>query len=356
MIRYINKFLVKLQYKLGFTKLFSYPTSATIEITNFCNLKCHVCDQQQVSSRKFGMMSFDQYKSIINELGPYLYDIGFSDTGETFINKEAHDIISYTSKKFPKIFSYMDTNGHFVQPINLIASGLKKISFSVDGMTQKTYSKYRVKGQLSTVLNNLEDLVTLKNKLSSDLIIELKFIVMKHNQHELKEVKEYAKRLGVEFRLETFTARAFYNKVYNESETIKMACNYAPNDKKYSIYDTEKSLKTKILHTYRSQNKTPCYVPWGSTEILYNGEVRPCVVDFDSEYKFGNILEDKSFYKVWNSKKAIEFRSYHVNRTFRKKCESCSTCYITNITNTNIALPRLNVTEKHKEVPYNKFI
>ena len=334
--------------------LFSYPSSATFELTNYCNLRCPVCDQQQVSSRKFGIMSYENYVKIIDEIGPFLKNLGYSDTGEAFINKDIYKIISYTAKKFGDINTYMDTNGHFIDPEKLVMSGLGKISFSIDGLTQETYEAYRKKGTLKTVLANLEELIYYKKKMNSNLFIEIKFIVMKHNQHEIDRLINYGNSIGIDnIRLETFTARAFEGKKYSEYNTLEMAKKYMSDIKQYAIYDIDKSDQHKILHSFRVQNKQACYVPWSETEILYNGDVRPCVVDFDSEHSFGNIFESKSFFSVWNSAAAIKFRKTHISEKFRYQYESCATCMITNYSDCAEARPRLNIKSTHKIISIN---
>ncbi len=326
------------------------PKSATIEITNYCNLRCPVCDQQQVSSRKFGQMTFEEFKLIIDEIGIYLENLGMSDTGETFINKDAYLMISYAKKKFPHLYIYLDTNGHFIDPEKLLTCGIDKISFSIDGLTQDVYEKYRVGGKLETVLKNLNAIKIWKLKNFTETKLELKFIVMKHNEHQLDSLKKFSTDYDFdEIRLEKFTARGFLNKTYSESESIRLANMFTSSMEQYSKYDLIKSNETGLLHSYLIQSKGACSVPWIETEILWNGDVRPCVVDFDSEYVFGNIFKSGSFRKVWNSKVAQKFRMHHAKKLARDIHNSCSTCAYSNLEHSKIAQPRLKAKVKNED-------
>ena len=341
--RRVNNIKSKVSTRLALKKIINYPVSATVEVTNKCNLRCPVCDQQQVSSRNYGLMTFDNFKKIIDEIGPYLLDLGFSDTGETFINRDSHKMISYTRNNYPHIYTYMDTNGHYINPEQVCNCGINKISFSIDGLDQDTYSQYRIQGRLEKVIDNLKKIKSYREKNGkNETIIELKFIVMKHNQHQLPYLEEFSKELGVdEVRIEKFTSRGFKLRKYSQEESINLAKKYISTIPKFAKYDIEKSLETGLIHSFEVQKPTACQVPFTFTEILYNGDVRPCVVDFDSEHCFGNIFEAGSFWKVWTSKKAEEFRRNHSDKTFRDKYECCKSCMITNYYDSEESKPLL---------------
>ena len=76
------------EYVLG------YPYWLTIDPTNFCTLKCPFCPTGQGrNSRTRAMLSLDNFKKIIDELGPYLIHIDFCNWGEPLLNKQIYDNI-----------------------------------------------------------------------------------------------------------------------------------------------------------------------------------------------------------------------------------------------------------------------
>ena len=133
--------------------------------------------------------------------------------------------------------------------------------------------------------------------------------------------------------------RGFKLRKYSQEESINLATKYMSTILNLRSM-IAKSQETGLIH-FEVQKPTACQVPFTFTEILYNGDVRPCVVDFDSEHCFGNIFEAGSFWKVWTSKKAEEFRRNHSDKTFRDKYECCKSCMITNYYDSKESKPLL---------------
>jgi radical SAM protein with 4Fe4S-binding SPASM domain len=95
-------------------------------------------------------------------------------------------MIAYAKKKGIKVIS--STNGHLFGTIDqtdrLIASGLDTIIFAIDGISQETYQRYRQGGNLESALDGIRAMVERKRALHSlTPRINLRFIVMKHNEH-----------------------------------------------------------------------------------------------------------------------------------------------------------------------------
>ena len=65
-------------------------------------------------------------------------------------------------------------------------------------MDQKTHEIYRI-SKLDKTIENIEKLVQLRKKYNnSSLEIEVGFIVMRHNEHQVKEFYNWAKNIGVD--------------------------------------------------------------------------------------------------------------------------------------------------------------
>jgi radical SAM protein with 4Fe4S-binding SPASM domain len=77
---------------------------------------------------------------------------------------------------------------------SLFDAGLDYLSISVDGATQKSYETFRKGGSLKKVLTNIKHAVSLQRSTH----IELQFIIMQHNEHEIDKIKQIAKSLGVD--------------------------------------------------------------------------------------------------------------------------------------------------------------
>lgn len=329
MINYINKFKkffqsrqkgIDISYYFKLPYVLAYPKSATVEITNLCNLNCPVCEGRNISVRKKGNMDYGSFKIILDEIGPHLYDLELHNWGEPFINKDIYKMIMYARGKAPDAYIYMDTNGHFIDTEQLFTSPPDELVFSIDGLDQKTYEKYRVNGNLEKVLGNLRNCVDAKKNLKTNKPrLVFKFICMKHNEHQLDLIPEFSKNIGADdYRIELFTSRSV--------EHAKEFMSTIPQYQKYDPAELERGL----LVPYMRQLTTPCSAIWTHANIYWNGDVSSCCLDYNSDYSWGNIFKKGSFWKVWNSKQAIAFRNLHRKLGYRSRISICRDCYLTN--------------------------
>ena len=162
----INLSLIFIQHQfLKNSKVYGYPIRLVIEPTNFCNLDCSLC-HAGISNKKLerGMMSFEDFKKVIDELKDYLFEIDLYNFGESLLNKDIYKMINYANKK--NIKTNLATNLNVVDVDQLLDSNLDTLILSVDGITQETYSKYRRKGNLNKVMNNLNEIINKKRLLN----------------------------------------------------------------------------------------------------------------------------------------------------------------------------------------------
>src|SRR5436309_2466168 len=117
--------------------------------------------------------------------------------GEPFLNKRAYEMIRYARQK--DIYVETCSNGDYVDPEGVIYSDINQISIQIGGMTQRTHEIYRVRGDLPRVIRNLERILEERRRNSrSNVQVEVGFIVMKHNEHEVPEFVRWAKEVGVD--------------------------------------------------------------------------------------------------------------------------------------------------------------
>jgi len=307
-----------LSLKIKNPRLNSYPSIVMIEPTNFCNLNCPLCPTGNKSlKRTKGYMPPENFKRIIDELGDYLLNITLWNYGEPLLHKDIYEMISYAKKK--RIFIRLSTNGHFFDKKDnvkkLISSRLDNLIICLDGASQETLSKYRVGANFEQIINGIKSVVEEKKKLRSNLpIIELQFIVMKHNEHEVDKLKQIAKEIGVD----KLTLKTATLEIETSKKELKKMKNFLPSKEEYSRY---KSVEAKLERKNIIKNK--CTRLWVSSVINWNGDVVPCCYDADGNFTFGNMFET-SFKEVWNSSKYIAFRrKILLNKTNIPMCSNC---------------------------------
>ena len=201
MKKIVNWILMETSVFLRAKKPWGMPTHAQIEPTNFCDLRCALCPVTEGLKRASQHMEFATFKKLIDEIGAYLFLIILWDWGEPFLNPKVFEMISYAKKRNIKLVS--STNGHIFAKEGyaekVVKSGLDSLIFAVDGTSQETYERYRERGDLNTVMKGIKRVVAAKREFRSRTpLINLRFIAMKHNEHEISGLQDFARSLGVD--------------------------------------------------------------------------------------------------------------------------------------------------------------
>ncbi|MFH1671464.1 MAG: radical SAM protein, partial [Candidatus Portnoybacteria bacterium] len=128
-----------------------------VEPTNICNLKCPVClTGGNYDKRKKGNMGFPQFKKILDPITGSLKSINLWGFGEPFLAPDILKMIDYLDQN--NVSVNLHTNGTTLdkKTINHFKKNQKiSLTFSIDGITDKTYLYYRRGGNLKKALGNL---------------------------------------------------------------------------------------------------------------------------------------------------------------------------------------------------------
>ncbi len=288
------------------------PYFLTIEPINQCNLHCSECPTgQNTLARSKGKITFDLYKKIIDENYKNLIYLQLYFQGEPFLHPDFIAFVRYAVEK--NIYTVTSTNAHFLDDETceqIIQSGLDKLIISLDGLDQPIYSSYRIGGNIDQVKEGVERLIKIKNRLKSRTpFIVLQTLVLKNNEHQLNEIKEYGRSIGVD-KIE-FKSAQFYN--FENGNPL------LPKQKKHSRYVQQQN------GTYTIKNKlhNKCFRMWSGGVITWDGYLIPCCFDKDAKYTFGN-LKDHSLKNIFKNKIYNEFRKTIL--TNRKTIDICRNC------------------------------
>jgi Radical SAM superfamily/Iron-sulfur cluster-binding domain len=184
------------------------PGRMFIECTAACNISCHeACCAPETGitrTRQAGMLDFDLFRRVIDEVGPGLGRIDFFNYGEAFLHKRAVDMCEYIKTSFPHIYLYTSTNGLALteaQARRLVHSGIDEVTFSIDGATQSTYEQYRRRGRLELALATLRAMADEKRRAGRDVpFLNWRYILFRWNDsdEELGLARRLAADIGVD--------------------------------------------------------------------------------------------------------------------------------------------------------------
>jgi len=296
---------------LGKPVVWGMPVSYSIEPTNYCNLKCPECPSGLGAlTRPLGMLSVDDFKLIIDQIKDTGFYVQLYFQGEPYINKHLPEMIKYAQSK--NIYISISTNGHYINQKtvdNILENAPDKLIFSMDGLDEESYRKYRVGGSFKKADSGLRMLIKRRNELKKKKpYVEFQFIVMKQNEHQLDDVKKYCKDAGVDkLVFKTMQVTSYEN-----------ALHFLPSNKKYRRYIVGDG-------TFRIKNKLKnhCFALWRTSVITWDGKVVPCCFDKDANFELGK-LNGKTMKDVWLSEPYQNFRQGVLNN--RKGLDMCTNC------------------------------
>lgn len=289
--RYLNRRLNKREFKERKSVLRSYPSIAYIDPSNICPLSCPLCPTgNRSSTQSKGLMSFQTFKKIYDQIGQYLYEVHLYNWGEPLLNRNIIEMIDYAKKKYkPDIIISSNLSGLSEEwAEKIVHSQADLLNVSIDGVTQKTYEQYRVGGNLEQVLKTLTYMVNIQRTSGQKTpLIRWQFIPMKHNEHEIEEAEKTARNIGVDFRIH------------------RVRLNICDFDKKGAPSLTEKQhdLAPKNVKYIRLEKKlgpeNPCKFLWDRVVFNWDGSVLPCCKIYTANDTFADNV-DSGFKNIWN--------------------------------------------------------
>jgi radical SAM protein with 4Fe4S-binding SPASM domain len=293
--------------------MWGMPTTLSVEPTTSCNLRCPECPSGLRSfSRATGMLQEKLFEQVIDQVKGHLSWLHLYFQGEPFLNPRFLEMVQYADSK--GIFTSTSTNAHYLgaqQVEGILASGLKQLIVSMDGITQEVYEQYRIGGNLEKVQKGLELLISERKKSGLKFPrIVLQFLVTGQNEHQLPALKIWAKDLEVdELQLKTTQIYDFEN----GSELI-------PKDLGYSRYMPSGNGKWKL----KKQLENKCWRMWQGAVVTWDGKVVPCCFDKDATHVMGE-LKSQKLSSIWNSLSYLTFRKQLLkDRTQIEICRNCA--------------------------------
>lgn len=289
------------------------PWSMSFEPTTSCNLRCPECPSGlRQFTRAKGMLDSSFFKKTIDEVHKHLLYLIFYFQGEPYLNKKFLEMVAYAHSK--KIYTATSTNAHYLtdeMARKTIESGLDRLIISIDGTTQEVYQMYRRGGRLDKVIEGAKNIVKWKRELKSKTpYVFFQFLVVKHNEHQIEDVKKLAKEIGVDgVRFKTAQVYDYEN---DPNQLI-------PEDDKYSRYYKDKEGNTKP----KNKMGNHCWRLWHGNVVTWDGKVVPCCFDKDATHQLGD-LNDSSMAEIWKNGQYRDFREKITQS--RKMIDICANC------------------------------
>jgi radical SAM family protein len=184
------------------------PSRLYIECTAACNISCaQACCAPETGitrTRQAGMLDFDLFCRVVDEAGPSLVRIDFFNYGEAFLHKRSVEMCEHIKSRFPHIYLYTSTNGLALSEAaarRLVHSGIDEVTFSIDGASPDTYSRYRQRGDFDKAIATLRAMADEKRASRRDVpFLNWRYILFTWNDsdEEMNRAREIAASIGVD--------------------------------------------------------------------------------------------------------------------------------------------------------------
>jgi MoaA/NifB/PqqE/SkfB family radical SAM enzyme len=291
---YLNILKLRVNMALKRKRLHNYPVQAYIEPTLVCNLRCPACPTGlQLGLRPSASMKWDLFKSAIDEIGDYVFSLYMYNWGEPLLHRQTPEMIKYAKEK--DIYIILSTNlslklsDEYIE--RLVQSGLDRLIVSLDGTTEETYVKYRLRGEFQLVRENMARIQAAKKKLGVQTPeVVWQFLVFKHNELQIEEAQAQFREWGAD----TLSMEGAIMPVPPHDK------GYAPSTiPKYDMYHPDHHFQRQTERHERSGR--PCSWLYGVFVLNPNGKVSPCCASAEESTDFGDYQISRGFFDVWNN-------------------------------------------------------
>lgn len=297
-----NEALNNEEYKLRRLRLKSNPPTYILGLTNICNLKCPLCItglKQQQKEKTF--MEYRDAVKIIEKIKDYAIWVQLYKWGESLLHKDFITIL-YTVKE-NNLATQLSTNLDVKHDKDLfyalVEAPLDQLIVSFDGLTQETYSKYRVGGDINNVIENIRLITKIKKEKKSHYpVIDLQFLVNRYNIKEVAKLKSNFKDFGADYAFTTETILPF------KCSDKSLAKQWLPD---------EEILKRKYLDVDIWTLYKVCPFLYKFMIIEQDGSIPPCCYVTDPEDDFTCFDDSKSISDLYNSERFISARKLFNN-------------------------------------------
>lgn len=332
--------LIRVEIQRRFPDLFEHarmrPTTAWLNPTDNCNMRCIMCDQWRQT--KTGELTTQEWKDLITQLHDVgINKIGFNG-GEPLLRKDFVEIVRHVSSL--GMSPALITSGFLLDEAKLeglISAGIKHITVSIDGVG-KQYEKIRRRdwGRVEKAAR----LVAAAYK-AGRVDVDVGFVVMKDTLSHFQGIRDFCRELGLPLMLSLVDSTPFFFKIPKNQRGADKT-NWVSREDEPALRALQENLvKMKTANHYSTvntyadidymssyfraplQRKTPCTVSELRLMINSRGEVYGGCWSMGS---YGSIRE-KPLKKIINSKK---YRLSH-KAMFYKLCPGCSCGYATNL-------------------------
>ena len=263
-----------------------------------------------------GFLKFDDYRKIVEE-NRRITEIELSNYGEILLNPDLPRIAEHAYRRGVRLTAKNGVNlNHAKEEVleALVRYRFRALYCSIDGASQETYERYRVRGDFERVIENVKKINSYKQRHNTRYpTLMWRFIIFGHNEHEIPKAREMARELGMGFVTKLSWDPDF--SPIRDEEFVKR----------------ELGIDVASREEYRQARGADymqhlCQGLWGKPQINWDGKVLGCSRNFWGEFG-GNAFADGLDAAV-NGERISYARQMLQGRMPEREDLPCATCDI----------------------------
>ncbi len=263
------------------------PEIIQIEATNLCNARCVFCPRDRME-RKQGVMDMALFRRIVDQSAALgIPNLRLHNYGESLIDRDIVEKIRYAKSKGVADVGMISNGSLLAEPLAraIVDAGLDAVNISIDAAGKEAFERTRVGLKYDRVVENVESLVRIRRELGAT---RPKLILSFVRQANSVEESAFIARWGA------VADKIHVTDLHNWAGTLDE----------------------------RPGSRFPCYRPWLTFTVLWDGRVSLCCADFDAKVVLGDVRTE-TITDVWNGDAFRSVRRAHLDHGGPTICEGC---------------------------------
>ncbi len=263
------------------------PEIVQIESTNICNAKCVFCPRDEMH-RKQGVMSRELFRKIVDECAALgITHVRMHNYGEAFLDRYLVEKVRYAKEKGIREVGMISNGSLITEKVAraMIEAGLDAINISIDAGGREVFDATRIGLNYDKVIANVERVVRIRGELGRKHPKLILSFVRQNNSADEQAFIEHWRKVADKIHI---------TELHNWAGTLNR----------------------------ESDVNYPCYRPWLTFTVLWDGRVSLCCADFDGRTILGD-LNSQTIAEVWNGEAYRRVRREHLESGGPDVCRAC---------------------------------
>ena len=295
------------------------PRGIRLEASSHCQLRCPSCPTTTGAIDAAvgrGFLKAADFRRLLDD-APQLQHIELSNYGEIFLNPELLEIMALAQERGVRLTADNGVNLNNIREDvleGLVKYGFHSMTVSLDGASQESYGRYRLRGDFDKVIATIRRLNDFKKAYGSERpALAWQFIVFGHNEHEIEAAREMARSLDMTFR----TKLSWDEDLSPVKDGRRVAAESGLGVASRSEFEEKFG---------RHYGQPICKQMWTMPQVNWDGKMLGCCRNFWGDFG-GNAFRDGLKASV-NSEKMIYARQMLQGKQPARDDIPCTTCEI----------------------------